>query len=149
MADSSTIPSALAPGVALTSAVIYWANLQSRLDAISARVRSLNAEQRTEIIGSLRAVSIDRQVELLSQRSRVLHRGVLLSVVALVGFLGSSAVIFVPLAPGEVINVLATTLFFAGLAAFGVSLLVTLYEMLWARRSLEEDIRSSKPTRQK
>jgi hypothetical protein len=145
VADTSTIASALAPGVALTSAVIYWANLQSRLDNIAIRVRGLNSELRGETQGSLRADSIQRQVSMLSRRSRVLHVGVVLSVVALVGFLGSSAVLFIALAHFHVGSIFATLLFMLALGSFGASLFTTLWEMLSAYRSLEEDIRSSRP----
>jgi hypothetical protein len=145
MADSSTIASALAPGVALTSAVIYWANLQSRMDTLATRVRGLNKELREGVKGSLRAESIHRQVEMLTTRSRVLHVGVVLSVIALIGFLGSSAILFIALARFHLGGSLATALFMMGLVAFGTSALVTLWEMLWAYRSLEEDVRSSVP----
>lgn len=147
MADISAITSALAPGVALTSAVIYWANLQSRLDTIAGRVRGLNSELRTEVSGSRRAASVQRQVQLLLRRSHVLHTGVVLSIVALLGFLGSSAMLFI--AVGPVVfhggNAAATALFMVGLAGFGASLLSSLWEMLWARRSLAEDVISSLP----
>jgi hypothetical protein len=136
--------SALAPGVALTSAAIYWANLQGRLDTIAARVRSLNAELRGETEGTARALSIGRQVAMLSHRSHVLHLGVILSVIALVGFLGSSAVVFVS-SGRQLPGFLAAGLFMLGLGAFGSSLLTTLWEMLWARRSLDDDIAGSKP----
>jgi hypothetical protein len=145
VADSTTIASALAPGVALTSAVIYWANLQSRMDTLATRVRGLNAELRGEVKGSARALSIERQVAMLSRRSRTLHTGVVLAVVALVGFLGASAILFIALARFHVGGALATALFMIGLVAFGSSALVTLWEMLWAYRSLEEDVRSSLP----
>lgn len=145
MADSSAIASALAPGVALTSAVIYWANLQSRMDTLATRVRGLNAELRGEVKGSARALSIARQVAMLSRRSRTLHAGVVLAVIALVGFLASSAILFIALARFHLGGVVATALFMLGLVAFGASALVTLWEMLWAYRSLEEDVRSSLP----
>ena len=145
MADNSTIASALAPGVALTSAVIYWANLQSRMDSLAGRVRGLNAELRAETRGSARALSVARQVTMLSTRSRMLHAGVVLSVVGLVGFLGSSAILFIALARFHVGGALATALFMIGLTSFGASALITLWEMLWAYRSLEEDVRSSVP----
>src|SRR5262245_2101664 len=102
--------SALAPGVALTSVVIYWANLQTRLDAISSRVRGLNSESRGAVKGSPRALSVARQVAMLSHRSRVLHVGVVLSVVALVGFLGASAALFVSL-HGSLGQAVATVMF--------------------------------------
>jgi len=145
MANTSAITSALAPGVALTSAVIYWANLQSRLDTIAARVRVLNSELRTETEGSRRAVSVQRQIALLFTRSRVLHVGVVLSIVALVGFLGASAMLFIAVQPVEADSKGATRLFMVGLAGFGASLFFSLWEMLWARRSLDEDVRSSAP----
>ena len=144
MTDTATIATALAPGVALTSAVIYWANLQSRLDALATRVRSLNAELRTEPKGSARAASVALQVDLLTHRSRVLHVGVVLSVIALIGFLGSSAALYIAVGQLHLGSTLATTLFMIGLTAFAVSLLPTLWEMLWARRSLDEDVRSSR-----
>ena len=131
--------------MALTSAAIYWANLQSRLDGLATRVRSLNAELRSETKGSPRALSIDLQVSMLAVRSRVLHVGVVLSVVALVGFLGSSAMLFIAERASRGATIGAVVLFMAGLLALGGSLLATLWEMLWARRSLAEDIRSSRP----
>jgi hypothetical protein len=143
--DTSAIVSALAPGVALTSAAIYWANLQSRLDGLAGRVRGLNTELRHETAGSPRAASIMRQVSMLASRSRVLHAGVVLSVVALMGFLGSSAMLFIADGPSSAAVVVATVLFMLGLGAFGTSLVTTLWEMLWARRSLAEDIRGSVP----
>jgi Protein of unknown function (DUF2721) len=143
--DTSAIVSALAPGVALTSAAIYWANLQGRLDNLATRVRSLNAELRHETRGSPRAISIQRQVAMLSARSRVLHVGVVLSVVALMAFLGSSAMLFVAARVTAVATVIAVALFMVALVALGVSLVTTLWEMLWARRSLDEDISSSQP----
>lgn len=144
--ETSSIASALAPGVALTSAVIYWANVQSRLDNLAGRVRALNSELRGLTGAIPRAASIERQVLMLSRRSRVLHVGVVLSVVALLGFLGSSAVLFISVGRHiEVGRTLAIVLFMLALAAFGASLMSTLWEMLWAFRSLEEDISSSRP----
>jgi hypothetical protein len=145
VADTSTIAAALAPGVALTSAVIYWANMQSRLDTLSLRVRSLNTELRGLARGAPRAGSVQRQVTALVKRTRVLHVGVVLSVVALVGFLGSSAVLFVALARFQRGGVFAMALFMLGLASFGASLMTTLWEMMWAYRTLEEDVRGSQP----
>ena len=138
--------SALAPGVALTSAVIYWANLQGRLDTISARVRGLNAELRGGLVeNSPRATSVGRQVQMLSRRLRVLHGGVVLSVVTLVAFLGASAVLFVAPSTFAARDTFAETLFMVGLATFVGSLMTTLWEMLWSRRSIDEDIAGSRP----
>ncbi len=146
MADAPSIASALAPGVALTSAVIYWANLQGRLDTISARVRGLNAELRASVVdGSPRALSVERQVHMLSRRLRVLHVGVVLSVVTLVAFLGTSAVLFVAPSAFAARDSVAASMFMLGLATFGASLMTTLWEMLWSRRSLDEDIAGSRP----
>ena len=119
MADSTTIASALAPGVALTSAVIYWANLQSRMDSLALRVRGLNRELREDFQGSPRALSIERQVAMLTKRSRVLHVGVVLSVMALICFLGASAILFIALARFHLGGALATALFMLGLVCFG------------------------------
>lgn len=145
MPDTSPLTSVLAPGVALTSAVIYWANLQGRLDSIALRVRTLNAELRGLVEGTPRAASIVRQVEMLSHRSHVLHVGVVLSVVTLVGFLSSSALVFVVSPRYEAPRQVASGLFMLALVAMFGSLLTTLWEMLWARRSLDDDIASSRP----
>jgi hypothetical protein len=144
MPDAST-SSALTPGVALTSAVIYWANLQSRLGAVSNRLRALNAERRDLVEGSPRAVSVGRQVEVFLHRTRVLHRAVILSVTTLVAFLMSSAALFV--VPHEITlrRDLATGAFSLGLAAFGASLAATLREMLLARAALDDDVAESRP----
>src|SRR4051794_10821283 len=115
------------------------------MDSLAGRVRGLNAEMRKESRGSARALSVERQVAMLSKRSRVLHAGVVLSVVALIGFLGATAILFITLAHFHVGGALATALFMLGLGAFGTSALITLWEMLWAYRSLEEDVRSSVP----
>jgi hypothetical protein len=145
VADTSAIAAALAPGVALTSAVIYWANLQSRLDFISTRVRNLNAELRGETKGSVRAKSVERQIGMLIRRSRVLHAAVVLSAIALIGFLGSSAMLFLSVGRFRAVTIIATTLFMLGLASLGSSMLSMAWEMLWSRHSLEEDVSSSRP----
>jgi hypothetical protein len=132
---------AVAPGVALTSAVIYWANLQGRLDQISMRVRTLNAELRASAAASARTRSVQKQVGMLRGRLHVLHVGVLFSVMTLLAFLGSSGVLFY--ARGH--ERLAGLLFMGGMLTFGLALATTLWEMLWARRSLEEDVESSRP----
>jgi Protein of unknown function (DUF2721) len=147
VADAGALNSVLAPGVALTSVVIYWANLQSRLDTIAQRVRSLNAELRTEVDGSERASSVQRQVEMLFRRTRALHLAVLLSIVALIGFLASSAILFIVEGPDPRARWVAAGLFILGLATFGASLVAMFWEILWARLSLEEDVRSSHPRR--
>jgi NCAIR mutase (PurE)-related protein len=108
-------------------------------------VRALNTELRNGVAGSHRALSIERQVQMLSRRSGVLHAGVVLSVVTLVAFLGSSAVVFVTSVGYSTPGAFATMLFMLGLTSFGASLMTTLGEMLWARRSLDEDIAGSRP----
>lgn len=143
--DTSAIVSALAPGVALTSAAIYWANLQGRLDSLATRVRALNSELRREHKGSPRALSVQRQVAMLTARSRVLHIGVVLSVLSLMGFLGSSAMLFVAARTTPVVSIVAIVLFLLALVSMWISMVSTLWEMLWARRSLEEDVSSSHP----
>jgi len=141
MSDPTSMSSALAPGVALTSAVIYWANLQNRLGAVSIRVRALNTELRGSVTGGERVASIERQIGMLLGRTRVLHVGVVLAVLTLVAFLGASEVLFIV----RTHEGIAQYLFMLGLVTFGLSLVMTLWEMLWARRSLEEDVASSKP----
>jgi hypothetical protein len=145
MSDPSSMTSALAPGVALTSAVIYWANLQGRLDTISGRVRGLNAELRALSAAEPRVASIERQVVMLSRRLRVLHKGVVLSVMTLIAFLGASVVMFTLPASAGAREAIGASLFIFGLATFGASLGTMLWEMLWSRRSLDEDIAGSRP----
>jgi hypothetical protein len=140
MPDTSSMTLAVAPGVALTSAVIYWANLQGRLDTVSMRVRTLNSELRATPAANARTRSVEKQVEMLRGRSHVLHAGVMFAVMTLVTFLVSSAVLFFT----EGYAKMAATVFMFGLLTFGLSLAMTLWEMLWARRSLDEDIESSR-----
>jgi hypothetical protein len=143
MPDATT--SALTPGVALTSAVIYWANLQSRLGAVSNRLRALNAELRDLVEGAARAVSVAQQVKVFVHRTRVLHSAVLMAVATLVALLVSSAALFV--VPHEIAlhRELATGSFIVGLGTFGASLGATLWEMLLARAALDNDVASSRP----
>ena len=143
MPDAAT--TALTPGVALTSAVLYWANLQSRLNAVSNRLRALNAERRELVEGTPRASSVARQVEVFLRRTRVLHGAVILAVMTLVAFLISSAALFV--APREFVlrRAMATWAFIVGLTTFGASLSATLGEMWLARDALDEDVAASPP----
>lgn len=140
MTDPSSMTLAVAPGVALTSAVIYWANLTGRLDTISSRVRALNAELRASPSANARTRSVEKQVLMLRGRSRVLHVGVVFSVTTLVAFLISSAVLFFTKGHEKA----AAVCFMVGLMTFGCSLAMALWEMLWSRLSLEEDIESSR-----
>jgi hypothetical protein len=144
MSDPSSMTLAVAPGVALTSAVIYWANLTGRLDTISARVRSLNAELRASAAANARTRSVEKQIEMLRGRARVLHVGVICAVTTLVAFLISSAVLFFTTGHEKA----AAVCFMVGLSTFGLSLVTTLWEMLWSRLSLDEDIESSRLTRE-
>src|SRR5580765_6076350 len=104
------------------------------MDSLALRVRGLNRELREDFQGSPRALSIQRQVAMLTKRSRVLHVGVVLSVMALICFLGASAILFIALARFHLGGALATALFMVGLVCFGASAVVTLWEMLWAYR---------------
>lgn len=144
-ADVHAAASALTPGVALTSAVLYWANLQSRLSAVSNRLRALNKELRTLVEGAPRTVSVSKQVGVFLHRMRLLHNAVVLSVVTLVALLIASAVTFV--APHGLLPRRALTkgAFVAGLLTFGLSLSATLWEMLLARAALDEDVATSGP----
>jgi hypothetical protein len=142
MPDAAT-SSALTPGVALTSAVIYWANLQSRLSAVSNRLRDLDAELRDLVEGAPRAASVAMQIKVFLHRTRVLHIAVVLSVATLVAFLLSSAALFVVPHGMLLRRGLATGAFILGLATFGASVAATLWEMLLARAALENDVTAS------
>jgi hypothetical protein len=125
--------------------VIYWANLQSRLNSVSIRLRDLNAELRGLVEGAPRAMSVAKQIEVFVRRARVLHGAVVISVATLVAFLISSAALFV--LPYEIAlrRGVATGAFIVGLGAFGASLGATLWEMLLARAGLDEDVATSGP----
>jgi hypothetical protein len=140
-----TMSTALTPGVALTSAVIYWANLQARLSAVSDRLRTLNAELRNLAEGAPRTAGVRRQIKVFVHRIHVLHNAVVLSVVMLVAFVIASAALF--LAPREVVlrRALASGAFYVGLATFAASLGATLWEMLLARQTLDTDVATSAP----
>jgi hypothetical protein len=137
--------SALTPGVALTSVVIYWGSLQSRLNGVSDRLRSLNTEMRDLVEGAARTVAVAHQVKVLVRRTRVLHGAAIMSVATMVAFLVSSAALFLVPHEIELRRRLATQAFIIGLATFGASLAMTLWEMLLARAALETDVAASQP----
>jgi hypothetical protein len=143
MADVAT--SALTPGVALTSVVIYWGNLQARLNAVSDRLRTLNTELRGLVEGAARAVSVAYQIKVFVRRTRTLHVAVVMAVATLAAFLISSAALFVVPHEAELRRRLATSSFLVGLATFGGSLAMTLAEMLLARTALDHDVAGSGP----
>jgi hypothetical protein len=143
MAEVAT--SALTPGVALTSVVIFWGSLQARLNAASDRLRTLNAELRDLVEGAARTVSVAHQIKVFVRRTRVLHGAVLMSVATMVAFLISSAGLFLVPHEIEMGRRLATQAFIVGLATFGASLGMTLWEMLLARDALDHDVAASAP----
>ena len=81
--EISTIMQALAPGVALTSMIFYYGNLQSRMIFTVETIRTLNREARQlqaapPADADERIESIRWQVEFLSRRFRNIHQAMLL-----------------------------------------------------------------------
>jgi hypothetical protein len=145
MQDASAVSGLLAPGVALTSAVIYWGNLQGRLGTVSVLVRALDGELRALDGTAARVPNLENQLRTLVRRTHVLHVSVVLSVVTMAAFIGANAVLFaVPSSIGGR-DVAAADLFMLGLGTFVLSLVTNLWETWLARRSLDDDIAGSRP----
>lgn len=147
--EISTIMQALAPGVALTSMIFYYGNLQSRMIFTVETIRSLNREARQlqagdPADGESRIESIRWQVEFLSRRFRNIHHAMLLvyggfgSFIVTIVALLAAGVFFVP-----ALNALAIFTFTLGFVCMGAATLISSQELRLAQMTIMEDIGSS------
>lgn len=147
--DTNAIMQALAPGVALTSMIFYYGNLQSRMVFTVETIRALNREARElqspgATIDETRANSIRWQVGFLSRRFRNIHHAMLL---VYCGF-GSLIVTIVALLMMRVLqapalSAFALITFTLGLALMGAATVISSRELRLARKTIIEDIESS------
>jgi hypothetical protein len=143
---SDAILQALAPGIALNSAIFYCTSLQNRFLYITARARDLNKEAR-ELEGNPRRLdSVRRQVDSMTKRARAIKRVIVLVYCALCCFiltilgLLASALMTVPGGGAPALAVFAL-----GFVLLATSTLISMGEMALSQRTLDEDIRSSFP----
>jgi hypothetical protein len=147
--DTNVIMQALAPGVALTSMIFYYGNLQSRMVFTVETIRALNREARElqapgAIRDDARVDSIRWQVEFLARRFRNIHQAMLL----VYGGFGSLIVTIVALLvmrvfQAQAVSTLALVTFTMGLAFMGAATIVSSRELRLARKTILEDIDSS------
>ncbi|MDB5096382.1 MAG: hypothetical protein JWM80_803 [Cyanobacteria bacterium RYN_339] len=145
---SDAILHALAPGIALNSAIFYNSSLQNRFLYITARARDLNREARdlakAEGDVTVRLASIRTQVDAMTKRARAVRRAVVIVYCALSSFILTILALLlqaVTRVPGG--ELAALLLFAAGFVALATATLVSMGEMALSQRTLDEDIRSS------
>jgi hypothetical protein len=147
---SDAILHALAPGIALNSAIFYNSSLQGRFLYITARARDLNKEAREYVRAGhddpLRMSSLRMQVMALTGRAHQIRRAILVVYCSLCCFILTILALLggaVSPVPGN--DVLALIVFGLGFILMGCSTLLSLREMAMSQRTLDEDIRSSFP----
>jgi hypothetical protein len=148
---SDAILHALAPGIALNSAIFYNSSLQNRFLYITARARDLNREARDlakgEADAAERLASIRAQVQAMTGRARQVRRAVVIVYVALCSFILTILALLLGAAMAQPGGELAAVLLFAfGFVALATATMVSMGEMAMSQRTLDEDIRSSYPS---
>lgn len=145
---TGAIANSLAPGLALSSGIIFANSLLTRTSVVSSRVRDLNKEARalraSSPVNEARLACIRLQVDLLLRRARIIQRAVLCSFAGVVCFITT----ILELLLFGFINVGADTAvapvtFAAGLVSVGAAMLLSFSEMTLSSDTLEMDIESS------
>lgn len=149
--QANVIVQALAPGMALTSMIFYYGNLQQRMIFTVETIRRLNAEARSVHSErpsgwQARMANIDWQVTDLANRFNSVHRAILfvyagffcsiLTILGLlfIGFSDSSTLIAIPYAT-----------FAIGFICMAIATLVSAGELTLARSTILADIQGSFP----
>lgn len=146
---SEAIMGALAPGVAMSSGVLFSSTLQSRYLALAQGARELNAEARAHILEhggqeDARMRSVRRQVEALAKRCEVLRRSVVAVNGGVFGFILTILLLFLEgVFPGVLPKSLPLACFGGGLVVLALACLSTAGELAISQRTLWEDIRTS------
>lgn len=146
----SSIVNALAPGIALTSGIFYNNGLQTRLNLITGRARELNREARElkkdPDYDRERMKSIQLQVQMLTERARVIQRAALAAHGASVLFLATILTILIlGLVERMQLQWIPVVLFSLGLGGLGYAMFLAISEMSLSIRTLFEDVRTSYP----
>ena len=146
---SDAILHALAPGIALNSAIFYNSSLQNRFLYITARCRELNAEARklhgqTDAPALSRLASIRRQVAAMTGRARTVRRAIVLVYSGLCCFILTILTLLAAAVAGvSAGQVFAVAVFGLGFLLVATASLVSIGEMALSQRTLDEDIRST------
>lgn len=146
---TEAIGAALAPGIALNSVIFYNTSLQNRFTYIAGRIRELNREARELRAGGSdegeeRLRSIKLQVDLMSRRSRIVQRSILIAYFALAALIMTILGLLVAVVSGlEQLFVGPLVTFGGGLCALAVSVFLSWSESRVSAQTLIEDIRSS------
>lgn len=146
---SEAIMGALAPGVALSSGVLFSSTLQARYLALAQGARELNAEARQHVLEhgpelDLRMRSVRRQVEALAKRCEVIRRTVVAVNGGMFGFIVTILLLFLEgVFPGVMPKSLPLATFGGGLVVLAIACLSTAGELAISQRTLWEDIRTS------
>jgi hypothetical protein len=141
----------LAPGIGLNAVIFYNTSLQNRFIYITGRTREVNREARTlreatDPLGRERLASLRYQVDLLSRRSQIIRRSILVVYIALIGLVLTILELLVLGAlqvPGLEFASLLT--FGAALVAMSCATLLSWSETYLSQRTILEDIRTSFP----
>lgn len=141
MSISDAILHALAPGIALNSAIFYNSSLQNRFLYITLRARELNREARELADGQEpeRLASIHRQVTAMTGRARRVRRAVVVVYTSLCSFILTILLLLLGL------ELPAVLIFGLGFACLATATLISMGEMALSQRTLDEDISSSYP----
>jgi hypothetical protein len=148
---AEAITFSLAPGIALNGLIFYNTSLQNRFVYITGRARELNREARAlwdapDARSVERLASLRRQVGLLTRRSRIVRRSILLVYVALFGLILTILELLLTAAvhvPGLESAALVT--FGAALVAMGLATLLSWSETYLSQSTILEDMRTSFP----
>lgn len=147
--ESTAIMQALAPGVALTSSIFYYGNLQARMVFTVETIRSLNCEARDiqandPAAGEARLTSIRWQVDFLARRFQNIHHAMLSVYCGFGSFIATIVVLLlVGIFPDIPLSTLALFTFTIGLGCIGAATVISSQELRLARQTILEDIDSS------
>ena len=147
--DSSAIMQALAPGVALTSAIFYYGNLQSRMIFTVDTIRRLNAEARelqaqASPVHDSRLQSLQWQVNFLKRRFVGIHNAILIVYTAFASFiLTIMALLLKSVLQVEALSVVGIVMFSAGFGCMALATVFSSREIRLSRKTIMEDIESS------
>lgn len=139
----------LAPGIGLNAVIFYNTSLQNRFIYITGRTREVNREARTlrdatDALSRERLASLRFQVDLLSRRSQIIRRSILVVYLALIGLVLTILELLVLAAahvPGLELAALGT--FGLALVAMSIATLLSWSETYLSQRTILEDIRTS------
>lgn len=148
---AEAIAASLAPGIALNAVIFYNTSLQNRFIYITGRIREVNREARTlhtasDPTSEERLQSLRMQVTLLSRRSQIVRRCILVVYVALFGLILTILELLLLVAADQPeLELSALLTFGASLLAMAIATGLSWSESYLSQRTIVEDIRTSFP----